>query len=71
MPFKLLGRVARDDRESRYQIEADLKDSKITELLPGWWKAAGKATKVSFTAIDKPQIDALRRHRDRRARARW
>ena len=25
-------------------------------MLPGWWKAAGKATKVSFTAIDKPQI---------------
>ena len=45
-----------DDRESRYQIEADLRDSKISELLPGWWKAAGKATKVSFTAIDKPQI---------------
>ena len=56
VPFKLLGRVAGDDRESRYQIEADLRDSKITELLPGWWKAAGKATKVSFTAIDKPQV---------------
>ena len=56
VPFKLLGRVASNDRESRYQIEADLKDSKITELLPGWWKAAGKATKVSFTAIDRPQV---------------
>ena len=56
VPFKLLGRVASNDRESRYQIEADLKDSKITELLPGWWKAAGKATKVSFTAIDRPQL---------------
>jgi hypothetical protein len=56
VPFKLLGRVSSTDRESRYQIEADLRDSKISELLPGWWKAAGKATKVSFTAIDKPQI---------------
>jgi hypothetical protein len=56
VPFKLQGRVATDDRESRYQIEADLKDSKITELLPGWWKAAGKATRVSFTAVDKPQL---------------
>jgi Protein of unknown function len=56
VPFRLQGRVASDDRESRYQIEADLKDSKITELLPGWWKAAGKATRVSFTAIDKPQV---------------
>jgi hypothetical protein len=56
VPFRLTGRVGSSDRESRYQIEADLKDSKISELLPGWWKQAGKATKVSFTAIDRPQI---------------
>jgi hypothetical protein len=56
VPFRLTGRVGSEDRESRYQIEADLKDSKISELLPGWWKASGKATKVTFTAIDKPQI---------------
>jgi hypothetical protein len=57
VPFKLLGRVAAaNDRESRYQVEADLKDSRITELLPGWWKAAGRATRVTFTVIDKPQV---------------
>ena len=46
----------RADKESRYQVEADLKDSKITELLPGWWKTAGRATRVTFTAIDRPQL---------------
>jgi hypothetical protein len=56
VPFKLQGRVGSDERESRYQIEADLKDSKISELLPGWWKAAGKSTKVTFTAVDRPQV---------------
>lgn len=56
VPFRLTGRVGSDDRESRYQIEADLKDSKISELLPGWWKASGKATKVTFTAIDRPPM---------------
>jgi hypothetical protein len=56
VPFRLTGRVGSDDRESRYQIEADLKDSKISELLPGWWKSSGKATKVTFTAVDKPQV---------------
>jgi len=56
VPFKLQGRVSGNDKESRYQVEADLKDSKITELLPGWWKTAGKATRVTFTVIDKPQI---------------
>src|SRR3954470_13811571 len=57
VPFKLQGRVASvNEKESRYQVEADLKDSKITELLPGWWKAAGRATRVTFTVIDKPQV---------------
>jgi len=57
VPFKLQGRVAAtSDKESRYQVEADLKDSKITELLPGWWKAAGRATRITFTVIDKPQV---------------
>src|SRR5947209_6583763 len=57
VPFKLQGRVASvNETESRYQVEADLKDSKITELLPGWWKAAGRATRVTFTVIDKPQV---------------
>src|SRR5207253_11119184 len=56
VPFKLQGRVAPSDKESRYQVEADLKDSKITELLPGWWKAAGRATRVTFTVVDKPQV---------------
>jgi hypothetical protein len=56
VPFRLTGRIGSEDRESRYQIEADLKDSKISELLPGWWKASGKATKVTFTAIDRPQV---------------
>ena len=56
VPFKLTGRVGATDKESRYTVEADLKDSKITELLPGWWKSAGRATRVTFTVIDKPQV---------------
>jgi hypothetical protein len=56
IPIKMIGRVASSERDSRYQIEADLKDSKITELLPGWWKTAGKATRVTFTVVDKQQV---------------
>src|SRR5258707_8963232 len=56
IPIKMTGRVASSERDSRYQIEADLKDSKITELLPGWWKTAGKATRVTFTVVDKAQV---------------
>src|SRR5262249_52341497 len=56
LPFKLHGRSSyNDNKESRYQVEADLKDVKVSELLPGWWKVAGKPAKVSFTVVDKPQ----------------
>jgi hypothetical protein len=54
LQFKLHGRASYTDRESRYQVEADLKDVKVSELLPGWWKVAGKPAKVSFTVVDKP-----------------
>jgi hypothetical protein len=55
LQFRLHGRASYTDRESRYQVEADLKDVKVSELLPGWWKVAGKPAKVSFTVVDKPQ----------------
>ena len=55
LPVKLHGRAAYNDRESRYQVEADLKDVKVSELLPGWWKVAGRPAKISFTVVDRPQ----------------
>jgi len=55
LPFKLHGRASSTDRESRYQVEADLKDIKVSELLPGWWKVPGKPARISFTVVDKPQ----------------
>jgi hypothetical protein len=54
LPFRLHGRASYTDRESRYQVEADLKDVKVSELLPGWWKVAGKPAKVTFTVVDRP-----------------
>jgi hypothetical protein len=56
LAVKLHGRVAAaSERESRYQVETDLKDVKVSELLPGWWKVAGKPARVTFTVVDKPQ----------------
>ena len=55
LPFKLHGRASSTDRESRYQVEADLRDIKVSELLPGWWKVPGKPARISFTVVDKPQ----------------
>ena len=57
VPFKLTGRVgSRATARAATRSKRTCEDSKISELLPGWWKAAGKATKVTFTAIDKPQV---------------
>ena len=57
VPFKLTGRVAsRAIARAAIRSRRICKDSKITELLPGWWKAAGRATRVTFTVIDKPQV---------------
>ena len=41
MPVKLTGRVGADDREARFNVEADLTNTKIDNLLPGWVKAPG------------------------------
>jgi hypothetical protein len=55
VPLKMHGRISANDRDSRFQVEADLKDARIAELLPGWWKAAGRPARATFTLIDKPQ----------------
>ncbi len=55
VPLKMHGRIGANDRDSRFQVEADLKDAKIAELLPGWWKTAGRPARATFTLIDKSQ----------------
>ena len=53
---QLLGRVSSTDREAATRSRPTSKDSKITELLPGWWKAAGQGHQSHLHGIDKPQI---------------
>jgi hypothetical protein len=53
VPVKLSGRVGSGDRESRFAVDADLVQAKITELLPGWVKSPGKACRATFTFVDK------------------
>ena len=53
IPFKLAGKIG-GDRENRFGVEADLTAAKIDNLLPGWTKVAGKATKMTFNVVQKP-----------------
>ena len=47
--MKLTGRVGKDDREARFNVEADLTTTKIDNLLPGWVKPAGRPARLAFT----------------------
>jgi Protein of unknown function len=54
VPIKLSGRVAANDGDSRFAMEADLSQAKVDNLLPGWLKPPGRPARASFTLINKP-----------------
>ena len=45
-----IGRVGLDDREGRFNVEADLTATKIDNLLPGWVKPAGRPARARLHA---------------------
>ncbi len=49
MPMKLVGRLGLDDKEGRFNVEADLTGTKIENLLPGWSKAPGRQARLAFS----------------------
>jgi Protein of unknown function len=54
VPIKLSGRLPAQEADSRFAIEADLTQAKVDNLLPGWVKAPGRASRASFTLIKSP-----------------
>ncbi len=59
VPFKLNGQVASGDRESRFNVELDLTPARIDNLLPGWAKPAGKASRANFVVVNKASSTRL------------
>jgi hypothetical protein len=55
IPIKLGGKVAANDRDSKFTIEADLTAARIDNLLPGWVKPAGRPVRATFTLINRDQ----------------
>ena len=51
VPVKLSGRVPAPEADSRFAIEADLTQAKVDNLLPGWVKAPGRASRATFTLV--------------------
>jgi AsmA-like C-terminal region/Protein of unknown function len=61
VPLKISGRIGAGERENRFAIDADLKDAKITDLLPGWNKVPGRPARATFVLIER---QASRRFED-------
>jgi hypothetical protein len=55
VPIKFSGRIAAGAGDNRFAVDADLTQAKVTDLLPGWTKASGKAARATFILIEKPQ----------------
>jgi hypothetical protein len=54
VPVKVNGRIsAFEGGESRFAIDADLTQSRIDNLLPGWTKPNGKSTHATFTVVSR------------------
>ena len=56
IPVKLTGRVGSDDKPSRVNVDADFTAAKIDNLLPGWNKPPGKATRATFALTKDPKF---------------
>jgi hypothetical protein len=51
-PVQIHAQGRSNDRESRYEVEADLTGAKVADLVPGWRKAAGRPAKASFRVVE-------------------
>lgn len=58
-PVKLSGKIGGADGENKLGVEVDLTAAKIDNLLPGWVKMPGKAGKMAFNVVQKPQSTRL------------
>ena len=52
LPIKVTGKLGSD---SRVGVEADLTALKLDNILPGWSKLPGKASRAVFNVVQKPQ----------------
>jgi Protein of unknown function len=59
VPIKLIGRIGGPDHDSRLGIDADLTSLKLDNILPGWVKLPGKASRAVFNVVQKPQSTRL------------
>ncbi|MEX0590216.1 MAG: hypothetical protein WD207_03925, partial [Xanthobacteraceae bacterium] len=52
-PVKVQAQGRISDRENRIDVETDLTTAKVSDLVPGWQKPAGRASKAVFRLIER------------------
>jgi hypothetical protein len=61
LPMRLTGRVSNDEKDARFNVEADLTATRIDNLLPGWVKAPGRPARLAFLLVrEKGEKGGLR-----------
>jgi uncharacterized protein DUF3971 len=55
IPVKISGRIAANERDNKFSVEADLTAAKIDNLLPGWVKPPGRPIRATFSLISRDQ----------------
>ncbi|HEY7459826.1 MAG TPA: hypothetical protein VH765_13865 [Xanthobacteraceae bacterium] len=48
-----------NERENRIDVETDLTNAKISDLVPGWQKPAGRAARATFRVIERDNVVKL------------
>jgi hypothetical protein len=52
-PVQVQAQGRSNDRENRFDVDADLTGAKVADLVPGWQKPAGRAAKAAFRVVER------------------
>jgi hypothetical protein len=52
-PVQVQAQGRSNDRENRFDVDADLTAAQVADLVPGWQKAAGRTSKASFRVVER------------------
>ncbi|HEX5779300.1 MAG TPA: DUF3971 domain-containing protein [Xanthobacteraceae bacterium] len=52
-PVQVQAQGRSNERENRFDVDADLTAAQVADLVPGWQKAAGRPAKASFRVVER------------------
>jgi hypothetical protein len=52
-PVQFVAQGRSNERENRFDVEADLVNAQVNDLVPGWQKASGRPAKAAFRVVER------------------